>query len=86
MLSLGYCYHGGDGVPRIAEKEAYWYKRAAESGNAEAQYLYALCLEAGELVPQDFVQAIKWYEKAAAQGNGEAKEALAKRKIYKILK
>ena len=21
MLSLGYCYHGGDGVPRIAEKE-----------------------------------------------------------------
>lgn len=42
--------------------------RAAERGDAKAQYLYGLRFTEGDGVPQDDVKAAEWIEKAATQG------------------
>lgn len=47
---------------------AKWYRKAAEQGNAEAQYrlgyMYHLCYG----FATDYSEAMKWYRKAAEQG------------------
>ena len=51
-------------------KEAVmWYRRAAEQGQAEAQFFLGACYGAGKGVPQDVEVAVKWIRKAAKQGN-----------------
>lgn len=46
--------------------------RAAEKGEAEAQYNLALKYEYGEGVPENVSEAIYWYNLAAAQGHSDA--------------
>lgn len=50
-----------------------WYRKAAEQGDADAQFSLALCYEKGKGVKKDIPTAISWYEKSAAQGNEMAK-------------
>jgi TPR repeat protein len=47
-----------------AEKE---YRKAAEEGNARAQFNLGVLYAKGQGVSQDYAQARQWYEKAAAQ-------------------
>ena len=49
-----------------------WYVRAAEAGDARAQFLLAIRLENGIGVDTDLVQAAAWYRKAAEGGHAEA--------------
>ncbi len=49
-----------------------WYRRAAEQGDARAQYNLGLLYANGEGVPQDFVQAHLWYSLAATRGDTDA--------------
>ena len=42
---------------------------AAERGDAEAQWLLALCYLYGNGVPHDYSEAAKWFRKSAEQGN-----------------
>lgn len=49
-----------------------WYRKAAEQGDADAEYAMGLCYEEGTGVEQDFAQAAMWYEKAAQQGHADA--------------
>lgn len=44
------------------------FRKAAEQGNADAQYKLGLCYHSG----QDYVEAVKWYKKAAFQGDVRA--------------
>jgi len=44
------------------------YRKAAEQGNAYAQYNLGFMYGNGEGVPQDYVEAHKWFNLAAAQG------------------
>ena len=44
-------------------------RRAAEQGNASAQFNLGLMYDNGEGVPEDDREAVKWYRKAAEQGN-----------------
>ena len=46
-----------------------WYTRAAELGDAHAQYLLGRMYRKGEGVPQDYKTAFKWYKLSAEQGN-----------------
>lgn len=55
---------------------AEWYRKAAEQGNAEAQYSLGDCYMAGIGVTKDATEAVKWFHKAAEQGNKIAIEAL----------
>lgn len=44
------------------------YRKAAERGDAEAQYRLGSCYREGFGVQQDDAEATKWYRKAAEQG------------------
>jgi hypothetical protein len=50
--------------------------KAAEQGDAEAQWRLGLMYEFGEGVAQDYAEARRWYRKAAEQGNADAQNSL----------
>ena len=58
-----------------------WYADAAESGDANAQFLYGLRLEKGLEVGADPDDAEAWFRRAAAQGHAEAQFKLALRLV-----
>jgi len=47
-------------------------KKAAELGDAGAQFKLGVMYEAGQGVKKDYTEAIKWYRRAAAQGDADA--------------
>ena len=60
------------------KEDAVEFRKAADQGNAEAQYDLGLCYEVGSGVPEDEVEAVKWYRKAAEQGHAEAQTDLGR--------
>ena len=46
--------------------------RAAEQGDAQAQFELAVMYESGQGMPQDYAEAARWYTEAARQGQAEA--------------
>jgi TPR repeat protein len=58
----------GTGAGREPEKAKFWHRRAADAGNAEAQYRTGVY--AG--VASNTGESLKWLEKAAIQGHEEA--------------
>lgn len=55
-----------------------WYLKAAEQGNAKAQYLIGKYYAERNILSRekDLVQAVKWYRKAARRGSEDAQIAL----------
>ena len=53
-----------------------WYRKAAEQGDAAAQYNLGVMYDKGEGVPQDYQEAVGWYRKAAEQGDASAQHNL----------
>jgi hypothetical protein len=51
-------------------------RKAAERGDAEAQYKLGLAYFEGEGVRQDQTEAVKWFRKAAEQGHANAQSNL----------
>lgn len=49
-----------------------WYEKAAEQGNAYAQYCVGYMYQWGKGVEQSYVEAFRWYKKAAEQGHADA--------------
>jgi TPR repeat protein len=49
-----------------------WFRKAAEQGNAFAQFNLGQIYTQGKGVPQDYAEAVKWWRKAAEQGNAPA--------------
>lgn len=54
-----------------------WYQRAADAGDARAQFLLGVRYETGTGVDADLGKAAVWYGRAAAQGHPEAQFKLA---------
>ena len=50
--------------------------KAAEQGQAEAQYYVGLFYQEGLVVSKNLTTALQWFEKAAAQGHQEAAKAV----------
>ena len=50
-------------------ESAKWYRRAAEQGNASAQFFLGMAYDKGEGVPQNDAEAAKWFRCAAEQGD-----------------
>ena len=48
------------------------FRKAAEQGNAKAQFNLGECYVHGTGVARNEVEAVKWYRKAAAQGHDRA--------------
>ena len=55
----------------------YWYKKAAEQGDAKAQYNLAECYSLGKGVSKDYTQAVYWYRRSAKHGFAAACYKLA---------
>ena len=71
-------YQKGDLVPRDFVQAEMWYRKAAELGDARAQYnLGLLYLQKQSGIMKDEAQAVTWLRKAADQGNSGAQASLA---------
>ena len=62
----------GLGVKEDYAEAVKWYRKAAEQGQAEAQFTLGLFYYCGNGVKQDYTEAVKWYRKAAEQGDADA--------------
>ncbi len=69
---LGLLYEAGHSIERNLKQARSWYRKAAELGDAGAQYALACRFE-----PSDSPQAVAWLHKAAEQGHAQAQCALA---------
>jgi TPR repeat protein len=69
-------YASGLGVPTDETQALVWFRRAAEQGNAKAQYNLGVMYAEGLGVGRDEAEALVWYRKAAAQGNVKAQHNL----------
>ena len=49
-----------------------WYRKAADQGDAVAQFNLGSMYSKGQGVPQDYAQAVVWYRKAAEAGRRHA--------------
>lgn len=77
LANLGQCYTYAIGVNKDDAMAVEIYRRAAEQGDANAQFDLAICYRQGEGVEQNFDAAVKWYNKAIEQGNANAMNNLA---------
>ena len=77
-LTLGESYYlGANGAIQDLTQAAAYFHKAAQQGNAEAQFYFGIMNLNGQGVPQDAAQGAAWYRKAAEQGNVEAQYSLA---------
>jgi len=70
-------YLAGRGVAQDLKLSAYWYEKAAGSGNPEAQLQIGYFYETGLGVAKDPARAAHWYQLAASGGSLHAKVNLA---------
>lgn len=67
---LGSLYQAGSSAVSKDSAEAFkWFKKAAEQGDAEAQFGLGVMFANGNGTPQDYAMAARWFIKAAEQGN-----------------
>ena len=76
LYILGKKYYYGKGVYRSYEEAVKWYRKAADRGDARAQFMLGYCYDKGNGVPQSNEEAVKWYRKSADQGNAMAQNNL----------
>lgn len=79
LYSLGIDYLNGNdslGIYMNKEKGVELLRRAAEQGNADAQYNLGDCYYYGEGVAQDYAQAVYWWRQAAEQGDAMVQNKL----------
>ena len=46
----------------------HWYRKAADQGDAEAQFYLGVCYDNGQGVPKDETEAVKWYRRPPSRG------------------
>ncbi len=71
---IGGMYWTGEGIAKDLKKSAYWTEKAAEQGDANAQFSTALTYYSGfkDGVPKNLQKAAYWFEKSAEQGDIDA--------------
>jgi TPR repeat protein len=57
-----------------------WYRKAADGGNAAAQYNLGVMYANGRGVSKNDAQAVAWFRKAAEQGLGASQDELESKK------
>lgn len=69
-------YFGRNGKAQDYAEAVKWYRKAAEQGDARAQFYLSHCYAYGRGVSQDYSEAVKWLRKAAEQGDALAQNNL----------
>lgn len=67
QFNLATMYEKG-GDTKNVEKAAKLYKKSADAGFTQAEFMMGWLYRKGEGVPKDPVQATEWYERAAVKG------------------
>ncbi len=67
-IELAAAYLTGHGAQKDEKQAAYWYEKAAEAGDPEAQKEIGYFYQIGLGVPIDPVRAVHWYRLSAAGG------------------
>jgi hypothetical protein len=67
-VRLAAAYWNGDGVPRNEKLAAYWYEKAAQTGDPGAQNEIGYFYQVGIGVPVNPERAVYWYRLASASG------------------
>lgn len=76
-LQIGFLHEKGWGTPQDWDKAHYWYKKAAEYGNAQAQTNFGCIYYNGSgSYAKDYQTASIWFLKAAEQGEVQAQRLL----------
>jgi len=60
-------------VPQDDAEATKWFRKAAEQGDASAQYSLGYALHAGLGTPADHAEESAWFRKAAEQGHAQAR-------------
>jgi len=78
MTAYGNILSRGIGVPKNPIEAHKWLEKAADSGDADAQFLVGRNFERGQGgVETDLETALQWYRKSAENGNSDAMNNLA---------
>lgn len=81
MLDLGKLFYTGSRLyPKNLEKARYWFARAADSGNAAAQYQVAVMASKGTGGPKNEEMAARYYEKPSKHGGKRLTPAIPRRR------
>jgi uncharacterized protein len=72
-IKMGAAYLLGHGVVQDEKQAAYWYEKAANSGDPIAQKQIGYLYEVGVGVPRDPERAVRWFERSVAGGYVGAK-------------
>ena len=72
MADLADQYYNGDGVEQSDEQAVYWYRQAADLGDAYAMAKLGWMYRNGRGVEQSDEEAVRWYRPAAELGNADA--------------
>jgi TPR repeat protein len=63
--ALGVHYFYGRGVPKNQQKADIWFRKSAESGNANGAFHLAFAYNFGEGVPTNTHKAVYWWQQSA---------------------
>ena len=66
---LAWNYRDGHGTARDTAAAALWFRKAAEQGDAGAQFQLAALYCTGTGVVRNLTEAVKWYRRSAEQGD-----------------
>ncbi len=66
-------YFYGRGVTQDDTEAVAWFRKAADQGDAIAEFLLGNQYANGKGVPQDYTEAMIWFQRAAEQGHPVAK-------------
>lgn len=69
-------YLGNNGISKNYTLARKWFKRGAENGVINSQYMYAYMCENKLGGSENFYEAKKWYQKAALNGKSDAMQRL----------
>jgi TPR repeat protein len=62
-------YLTGSGVPADTHEALKWFRKAAKSGNAAAEFNLGLAYLHGTGVPENLLESARWLRKAAGHGS-----------------
>ena len=67
------CYADDEGIEKDPREAVKWFRKAAEQGYAQAQFVLGLCYADGDGVIENNVKAYAWSALASANGSEDAK-------------
>ena len=77
QIELAHLYRYGSETVEINEELSFeWFKKVAEQGFIDAQYMMGFFYETGFGTEKDYNKSIEWYKRAAKFGYAPALEKL----------